>query len=194
MQNNAYCTKKESGLSNKSMLLASHQRGICCSGGGALYIGRDLYQRFGLEAACLRRARQDGMQARRTPASQWVAQHPLPRPHLQGMCETAPQLLHTGVGVLWRRADGHRQNFSLLAKQTVINSKNTAILKSDFRHFGIATFADLSLLSVACQFFDCIHNSSQAFDIFFLKDFNASLCHTCFSEQQGIYFKIQIIL
>ena len=62
----------------------------------------------------------------------------------------------------------------LRAKQTVINSKNTTILKSDFRHFGIATFADLSLLSVACQFFDCIHNSSQTFDTFLLKDFNAS--------------------
>ena len=74
----------------------------------------------------------------------------------------------------------------LRAKQTVINSKNTIILKSDFRHFGIVTFTDLSLLSVACQFFDCIHNSSHFFNTFLLTDFNAS-CDTRASHSNNAY-------
>ena len=77
----------------------------------------------------------------------------------------------------------------LRAKQTVINSKNTTILKSDFRHFGIATFADLSLLSVACQFFDCIHNSSQIFDTFLLENLNASCVTRIFQSNKAYILK-----
>ena len=65
-------------------------------------------------------------------------------------------------------------NLLIKFKRLVTNNKTASILKSDFRDFSIASFSELILVSVACQFFKCIHMPSD-FNPVLLKNIDKSV-------------------
>ena len=52
-------------------------------------------------------------------------------------------------------------NLLFKSKHLVTNNKTASILRSDFRDFSIASFSDLILVSMTCQFFKCMHMPSN---------------------------------
>ena len=61
------------------------------------------------------------------------------------------------------------------AKQTIANSRCANIEKTDFKHFCLATFTDLTILAIACQYFNHVHSEDFNANISLLSQINKSM-------------------